>query len=274
MRVSQLALQLIFFLVGIALLIFLFRFREDTFPAYPGTIALLGAVVTIIITASKGPFRFLALGFRSVIDVALDITNWLRIHPLERNPRARISARYVSLLRHICQWIDPVDGSRYDAIVIIAHSQGAVISAEILRFLQNERGDPELARLYDGVDSLPIYLFTMGCPLRQLYSIRFPDLYGWAWHDDPAWPGSQPDPVALGLKLWANAYRSGDYVGRYLWFSDTDNARWSSQRQGPQGGRLEFCIGAGAHTHYWDQTPPDEIGVLLDQLISGNMPET
>ena len=31
--------------------------------------------------------------------------------------------------------------------------------------------------------------------------------------------------------------------------------------------RREFCIGAGAHTHYWDRTAP-QIAVQLDELIA------
>jgi hypothetical protein len=30
--------------------------------------------------------------------------------------------------------------------------------------------------------------------------------------------------------------------------------------------RVEFCIGAGAHTHYWDDTAPD-IAESLNELI-------
>ncbi len=30
--------------------------------------------------------------------------------------------------------------------------------------------------------------------------------------------------------------------------------------------RREFCIGAGGHTHYWDETAPD-IAYELDRLI-------
>jgi hypothetical protein len=29
---------------------------------------------------------------------------------------------------------------------------------------------------------------------------------------------------------------------------------------------MEFCIGAGAHTHYWDDTAPD-IAQALNQFI-------
>jgi hypothetical protein len=248
---------------------------DDEPPAYAllASIATgLGAVATLALTASRGPFRFLALGFRSALDVALDVTNWLRVHPRDRNPRARITARYIALLRHLCQWTDPVSGAKYDRIVIVAHSQGTVISVEVLRFLLREhrameRAAPELARLRGGPEPLPIDLFTVGCPLRQLYARRFPDLYGWAWHDDAAWPGARPAAASLGVARWMNAYRSGDYVGRYLWHPDSGNVPWA-RNVASADIREEFCAGPGAHTHYWDQPRPDPIGAALDRLIA------
>ena len=104
----------------------------------------------------------------------------------------------------------------------------------------------------------------MGCPLRQLYSLRFPHHYGWARHERLAWPGLEPDPATLGVKLWVNAYRSGDYVGRYLWHPDTGKARWLTRQETVD--KVEFCIGAGAHNRYWDQTAP-QIATELDRLI-------
>ncbi len=265
MRVSGYLLLALFFILAVAGTVALVRHAPPDLPLQMSTTVagLLGAAVTLAVTASKGPFRFLALGFRSALDVALDVTNWLRTHPLDRNPRARICARFTSLLRHICQWVDPVDGSGYDALVIIAHSQGTVITTDLLRFLRGER-DPALERFYDG--SVPVYLFTMGCPLRQLYGLRFPDLYGWAWHVSGAWPGQHPEPAALGVQTWTNAYRSGDYVGRYLWFPDTGDERWGPVQES-QRDRSEVCIGAGAHTHYWDETAP-AIRRMLDQIVA------
>src|SRR5437762_1042762 len=149
----------------------------------------LSAAVFAWLFAVRGRVKKAALGFRSGIDILLDLDNWLREHPLNRNPKARISGRYVSLLRYVCGWRDPFDPSRgYDAIVIVAHSQGTVITADIFRFLLWEsRGDlpaydPSLAPL----DDIPVTLFTMGCPLRDLYALRFPRLYAWARHEDPA----------------------------------------------------------------------------------------
>jgi hypothetical protein len=193
-----------------------------------------------------------------------------------------------------------VTGRPYDGIVIIAHSQGTVVTADLLRFVRaegeaarmaNRDYDPQLARLATG--ELPVSLFTMGCPLRQLYGWRFPRLYGWARHDDDdsmdQWQAGdldvphrkmvpQPDPGRLGVRGWVNAYRSGDYVGRFLWRTDRCGYVWRSdiggspldapkQHNSTDGKyRLEFCIGAGAHTHYWDRTG-EPIARELDRLI-------
>jgi hypothetical protein len=237
------------------------------FSGWPKLPWLLGGAVMLAITASRGPFRFLALGFRSALDIALDVTNWLRMHPLQRNPRARICARYVSLLRHICRWTHPVDGSHYRALVIVAHSQGTVITTELLTFLGRVNA-PDLDRLEPGASSnpLPVYLLTAGCPLRQLYSLRFPHLYGWARHTAGQWPGLVPDPSDLRVECWYNVYRSGDYVGRYLWHADEGPERWSCSEQGDGARRKELCLGVGAHTHYFDETAK-RVADILDNMI-------
>jgi len=238
--------------------------------------------------------RKLVLGFRPILDMLLDVDNWFREHPRDSNPKARICGRYVSLLRYVCNWRkDSTDAaSGYDGIVIIAHSQGTVITADLLRFLNRESGeslpayDPELAKL----NGIPIYLFTMGCPLRQLYGLRFPHLYHWARHGDQKgmeiWeprdiPENRlPNPGdLLGVRLWVNCYRSGDYIGRFLWRTDSCGYLWTGDCGGhppadstPNNSsdgiqRLEFCIGAGAHTHYWDSTARI-VAKELDRLIA------
>jgi hypothetical protein len=270
------------------------------FPGLQSLGALSGAIFTWVFLA-RGSLKKFALGFRPALDLMLDVDNWLREHPRNKNPKARICGRYVSLLRYVANWksVDHPDG--YDKIVIIAHSQGTVISADLLRFL-NSKGDgggcwieldPQLEKIHN--KNRPISLFTMGCPLRQLYGRRFPYLYGWAsheidqtmptwWGDDlqfgeppsPIFPG--PDPERLGVKLWVNAFRSGDYVGRHLWRTDVCEYLWEPDRVGfpvtePMKSvstdgkmRIEFCIGAGAHTHYWDVTAP-MIAEEADRLI-------
>jgi hypothetical protein len=256
---------------------------------------LSGAIFTWLFLA-RGSLKKLALGFRPALDIFLDVDNWLREHPLNRNPKARICGRYASLLRYVSNWKSDAYPDGYEKIVIVAHSQGTVISADLLRFLNRPSGfgrktfrelDPQLDRLAH----LPISLFTMGCPLRQLYGLRFPYLYDWAvhqanlpmgtWQPDDliAKPPRGPEPQELGVALWVNAFRSGDYVGRYLWRSDVCGYQWQPGGEQASIGtpvqfvssdgkiRLEFCIGAGAHTHYWDSTAP-MISEEIDRLIA------
>jgi len=220
----------------------------------------------------KGVVVKLSAGFRQGLDVALDVINYLREHPDDSTIRAQILARYVSLLRYVSNWKSPIDGAGYDRIVIFAHSQGTMITVDLLRFLRVER-DPEMGFL-----ETPgrIQLFTMGCPLRQLYGLRFPHIYDWARHTEGARTGIAlpadrlPDPTRLlSVSRWINAYRSGDYVGRNLWRSEKDPDVYDPKVvvEDPNKTRREFCIGGGAHIHYWDKTAP-RIAEELDALIA------
>jgi hypothetical protein len=256
-------------------------------------VAALKYVGAALVPAAMGLMAFsnrlksLTLGLRNVVDAALDVDNHLREHPLTSAPRARIAARYTSLLRHVY-------ARGYDTVVIVAHSQGTVITADLLRFVEAvDRTHPHLVAGLASRARCPITLFTMGCPLRQLYGLRFPHLYEWARHGVtgpcppgmPIGPATRPNPRALGVARWVNAYRSGDYVGRHLWRQDecaeayraTDavvaqpwlaaaipTPETSEDSQPPE--RVEFCIGGGAHTHYWDRTAPS-IALTLDTLI-------
>jgi hypothetical protein len=264
---------------------------------------ILGMSATVLVASTttliafRGRLNKLLLGFRSFLDVVLDVDNYLRLLPEDDNPSARIYSRYVSVLRYLCNWKDPQDNRGYDAILIVAHSQGTVITADLLRFLKRQT-DPALARLVNG--ELPIYFFTMGCPLRQLYGLGFPHLYNWARHydktpwtlkpHDPQFIGEEQKPNPkdlLGVSRWVNTFRSGDYIGRYLWRGECcdyqwfipakrgeDDVTWTSDRDRPvhisedeHRTRREFCLGAGAHTRYWDGTS-DEVAAEIDILIS------
>jgi hypothetical protein len=256
-------------------------------PANRDSHMLATVVVSSIggLLAFHGRLESLALGFRPILDAVLDVDNYLREHPRDNNPRSRICARYASLLRYLCAYRDPEDGRAYTGIIIVSHSQGTVISAELLRFLRTEY-DPQLEGLGTCIDStrcnlstpqLPIYLMTMGCPLRQLYGWRFPHMYRWARHDDDTeWSagpyvipdGQLPAPHELGITAWINGYRSGDYVGRYLWRSPKLAHEWDVHpSEDLDGQRREFCIGTGAHTHYFDDTAP-EIAREVDRICA------
>lgn len=230
-----------------------------------------------------------------VLDAILDVDTYLRTSPQHATPRAKIVERYVSLLRYIARYRGP-DGRGYDSVVIVAHSLGTLISADLLRFLK-AAGDPELASLGLAGEDVPnqggvsIKFLTMGSPIRQLLNRFFPYLYDWV-RDEPdnglgplphpvlnpppnIAPGALPDPAELGVIQWVNTYRSGDYVGRSIWLDEwycrTPGTATGGRYPEPiysatAGTRCEMCIGAGAHTHYWDDTAPD-VAERLNSLI-------
>ncbi len=223
-----------------------------------------GSAIGLLAVAQQ--FSSIGQGLRPVLNIALDIANYMRPQPRTRTPRARIMERYASLLRFVSRWRSPgAPGRGYDAVVVVAHSQGTVISADIFRYLAHLRAcgaERALDRLdrdpAPGVRPLPVYLFTMGSPLRQLYAQRFPHLYQWA---------QRPDPGALdAVRKWINVYRSGDYVGRALWVGDSPSCYMPGTVLLDDGVRREYTIGAGAHTHYWDGTAA-AVGLELDRII-------
>jgi pimeloyl-ACP methyl ester carboxylesterase len=205
----------------------------------------------------------------------------------------------VSVLRYVAAYRDQ-QGNGYTSVVIVAHSLGALISADLLRYLRDE-GDRKLEALGFGgpggtCATIPLKLFTMGNPLRQLLNRFFPHLYHWmrdvpdgslqplagasAVVSAPIPANALPDPNELGVAQWTNAYRSGDYVGRSLWLDEwyCRNSNGLERGSAPESletipawvlpwpSRCEMCIGAGAHQHYWDDTAPD-IARQLDLLL-------
>ncbi|MEM7193648.1 MAG: hypothetical protein AAF402_01770 [Pseudomonadota bacterium] len=222
----------------------------------------LGALVFFF--GSKGPLRGLSLGFRAGLDVGLDVTNWLRMRPVNKNPRAAISRRFYSLLDYIGRWRDSENGRGYDQVVFVTHSQGTVITADCLRFRfrENTLSDEDSeTSLYQHLP--PLKLLTFGSPLRQLYRKRFPYHYHWVRDQNE----NGPDPTEFGLQHWWNLYCSGDYIGRYLWRDDYDPDRWSRDWSiGRDDRTREMCLGYGGHTRYWNGDFP-HVSKSIDELL-------
>lgn len=204
------------------------------------------------LTASLALLGLIVRYGSSALGIVLDVDNYLRTSPKNATPRAKIVERYVSLLRYIAK---PEQG--YTRVVIVAHSLGALISGDLLRFL-HEEGDPALERLgYGGpsgnppdirVDT-PVSLFTMGNPARQFLNRFFPHLYDWVRASpdgglrpvgaitldsppDPIPAKELPEPNDLGVERWVNAYRSGDYIGRSLWLENWYGRNSNGPNQG------------------------------------------
>jgi|SRR5579864_3758696 len=266
------------------------------FRTYSHTITKQVVCRVIAVASTAAVLAALVRYSSPVLRVILDVDTYLRSGPIEATPRAQIFERYVSLLRHVANY-RAADGRGYDRIVIVAHSLGALISGDLLNLLQHQKNDPGLQQLGYGPTQadgeIPIRLFTMGNPLRQLLNRFFPYLYDWVRENPdngsrPLGPplekppagfaSNLPNPADLGVEKWVSAYRSGDYVGRSLWLDEWYRRTDKCDKDGiypeeikkivsPDGARVEFCIGAGAHTHYWDDTAPD-IAQELNELIN------
>ena len=251
----------------------------------------------LLVVVAGGAAGQLALGkvaikqlqaLRAPLDAALDVDNHFREFPRHAISRVRIVERYVALLDHL-------RAQGYERVVIVAHSQGTVITAELLRYLQQRSrladahasttpGQVDLVRLQAWLQRCGVHLLTVGSPLRQLYALRFPSQYPWVLapvqhSSGQAWWG--PQPHELGLRRWTNLWGSGDYVGRWLWSApdDTrppplqvDDSRYGDVvHQGQDdAGRpwRDRCLGADAHTHYFDLDQP-VVGAELLALVHG-----
>jgi hypothetical protein len=222
---------------------------------------LAGGALTIAALGSRFTKTFGRL--RVVIDAILDVDNYFGDPPNRQPPRARIFSRYASLLTYL-------KDANYSRIVIVAHSQGTVISAELLRYLHVKD------RLQEFAGTIPLALVTVGSPLRDLYATRFPLLYRWMGSNAEGFASATPRAADIGACEWVNVCRSGDYVGRFIWTPASDAARFDvatvdandkvvAQRAGD---RTEFCLGAGAHTHYFSNDAL-ALAVEIDRLITG-----
>jgi hypothetical protein len=220
---------------------------------------LAGGALTIAALGSRFTQTFGRL--RVTLDAVLDVDNYFRDPPNGQPPRARIYSRYASLLVYLRD-------RGYARIVIVSHSQGTVISADLLRYLHVRGRLPEI------VGGLPIVLVTVGSPLRDLYAERFPLLYRWMGSNAAGFATAGPSASDIGAVEWVNAFRSGDYVGRCLWTPPGgayrvalvgSDGRVEAQRAGD---RTEFCLGAGAHTHYFSNDAV-ALAVEIDRLIEG-----
>src|SRR5262249_36776825 len=129
-------------------------------------------------------------------------------------------------------------------------------------------------RLDDIVGRRPISLVTVGSPLRDLYAERFPLLYRWMGSNAAGFATAGPRASEIGTVEWVNACRSGDYIGRFLWTPANHaygvaavgaDGKVEAERTGD---RTEFCLGAGAHTHYFTNAAA-ALAVEIDRLTEG-----
>ena len=131
-------LELVWWLVPGAVITFSMAGFEKSHPGalLPGL--LVGFVVTIIFVVEIIPRHTTP---EYVIDGILRAAEWTLaglelswVAVLLAAIGATISGYIVPSAVPASEWEDPYDGSRFKAIVILAHSQGTVITADLLRF--------------------------------------------------------------------------------------------------------------------------------------------
>jgi hypothetical protein len=189
---------------------------------------------------------------RKRLDPAYDIASYLRLYRSKTGTRPTIIARYRALLREIAR-------RDYEALLIVAHSQGAVLTAATL-FGDPYRRAPEAENNEDhGVrgwtelkdpPDLPknIVLLTCGCPLRQSYESLMPGDYSWLWEKHDLRPLT---------RAWINVYWPRDYIGQAMFRapltpeSRVQGSVFEATRVGDVA-RLDVCLkGKGGHVGYW-----------------------
>ena len=251
------------------------RLRSASADVLQALVIAVAGTTTGLLALSRVTARWLK-ALRVPLDAALDVDVHFREFPREAIPRVRIVERYVALLRHVADL-------GYRRIVIVAHSQGTVITADLLHYLRHRpallaegagreshsrtsrTADPSpdpLDRLGAALAAVQIDLLTVGCPLRQLYAQRFPAQYTWA---------CDPEPAQLGVRRWFNAWGAADYVGRWLWSSagslPLDVSAGAYDHTIVEGAdRRDVCIGPMAHTHYFEPEQARVRQLLLDLL--------
>lgn len=269
-------------------------------PASRYTLQMIQRTGLYLAISAAAVFAFVLKNLTTVLDTILDVDNYLRTSPLNRTPRALIAERCTSLLRYIANYRD--DQNRpYSKVIIVAHSLGSLVTTDLLRYLERSGEDSPDADLAmygfrkketsEGQSKIPICVFSMGSPLRQLLNRFFPHLYWWVSDtpdnslaplgaaDTRAMPpitSPLPRTDEMNVARWVNAYRSGDYVGRALWVGQWFKRNGSGNTTAPPDVATadpprscsEMCIGLGAHTHYWDRSAP-EIAAALDRIICG-----
>lgn len=211
----------------------------------PTIAAVMGTVVALLLVVARtmgltpqtlATEGSLSNALRLILDKPYDIATFLR-EPMGRSanplmhagelPRQKMLRRYRALLVYLRK-------RSYSRVVFVAHSQGSVLTVTLLH-------DPE--------EALPehVSLMTFGCPLRQLYSERFPAQYAWV---------TSPDEVRRFVppvtETWINVGTAGDPIGRTVFAAVPEPWEEDTSVTVPGTPVLEdLRLGKGGHSSYW-----------------------
>jgi len=173
------------------------------------------------------PLAFLGFGHTEVI---------------EFETQQRIEARFRAAFLKVLKF------GEVTHLTVIAHSQGTVISADVLSLCGMD--DATKLIFSHELDRLTaLHLVTMGSPLTHLYQHYFPGRYG--RFKDGSW-----EDLKAHMRNWVNLYRVDDYIGTYI---DQDDPTWVYRPR-------NVPIAAGGHTGYWNQKEVFDHEEILNAL--------
>ena len=135
-------------------------------------IAVAGTTTGLLALGGVAAKRLKAL--RVPLDAALDVDVHFREFPRDAIPRVRIVERYVALLQHVVE-------QGFRRIVIVAHSQGTVITADLLHYLRarsallaEDAKRESRERAKSAEDNIPDALARLGAALATVEIDRRP----------------------------------------------------------------------------------------------------
>jgi hypothetical protein len=211
-------------------------------------------------------------GLKTAVDLVFDVLNYLRgnarVYPPEGGTGAAGAeppGQAEQIYRRFETVLDLIGGQGYDAVLVIAHSQGAAVAFDLLT-----RPSPGRSGALPGKQPSEWMLVTLGNPVRQLYGAVFPTQYDRDQFE--RWPGGAggsdgtPNPTR-----WWNLFYGTDCVGRHLIRATADGGYMAAcpagdPRHDGREGLVEHCIGVDGHTSYWGNKP--FLGGVVRQCIT------
>ncbi|MEM9043139.1 MAG: hypothetical protein AAGC81_00480 [Pseudomonadota bacterium] len=200
------------------------------------------------------------------LGIANDIINYMRSDDAKGRSRQsytlrnRIDQRFVKVAREL------LERHRPDELIIVAHSQGTVISLDALRTNCDEligKQQP-LEHLLRRVPKKT--LITLGSPFSHLYQEYFPDCFQTPTQGD----------LSGGKWRWINIFRKDDFIGTHILppggWDAYHGARTCEQirgkhihHYGDEGFLEQHEVGLGGHTFYWVEP---EVQKILQEAIA------
>jgi len=202
-----------------------------------------GADVEFVVAVALGAGWY-TLVYWLVLKPTVGVANLLRdaVHYLSAGPDGRLLPHQRTIRSELLDLIRELQGAEGRThVLVIAHSLGSVIVADLLReALPSDGAVPRRGRLD---------LVTAGSPLRRFVHRFLPYRI-----PDASTLCEELHHGALPVQRWFNAYRVLDYVGQALTYSCVFGTWWRARR--PSIGIQDHLLSPWyawpfGHAHYW-----------------------